>query len=516
MKLIRQFLNLIPLRRNKKLSEQAFHHSDIFAQIVAFEAEKKRVRALQEQQAASTAPRLSATDLARMAICPRKLYLKFYGDPAEKVLVPPLQQILQQQGVLHEVTTIDPRAFTKIEVENLEDSAQKTLEAMQKGVGKIYQGVLRSDELQGKPDLLIRVEEPSALGEYSYYPLEIKSGYQLKNEHKLQMMAYLHLLHQIQGRSPVGIIQLGDHSQHKIKLEPEFEQWLFRARVIASGYREPSPFIASYCNRCEWRQHCHQLADQGEDLSLLPGIKRQLRTALHQEGIMTLSHLAKIEPNKLLHIKGIGSKTAQTMVYRSKAFLANEAIAFGKPILPQSDLEIYFDVESVGFRQDSIRYYLFGWGIRQGQSPTFEYEYELAEDPEQEAEIWQRFLDRIGYVVGPVFHYSNYEKRTIKTLCQRYGLDPRAEHLQSQLVDLYPLITNNIALPLESYSIKRVAPWLGYNWTGPTQTAAATMIEYSYWLRTGDRTHLSNILTYNEHDCRAMVTIKDWLAGFEL
>ena len=99
-------------------------------------------------------------------------------------------------------------------------------------------------------------------------------------------------------------------------------------------------------------------------------------------------------------------------------------------------------------------------------------------------------------------------------LKKRYGDDNRAMRLSDRLVDLLAIINNNLALPLKSYSIKAVAPWLGYHWTGNTQTAADTMIEYALWLRNQNRVHLDNILVYNRHDCRAMVVIKDWLLIF--
>lgn len=266
-----------------------------------------------------------------------------------------------------------------------------------------------------------------------------------------------------------------------------------------------------------WRHPYRATNSQNQDISLIPGVTQKVRSGLQQEGIRTLSDLAQVNPQHLCHIKGIGSKSSRTMVYRARAFLANKAVSIHEFSLSNWPVELYFDVESVqigGYGQEATRYYLLGWCVRQDQSKTFDFHYELAEHPNHEGEIWQRFLERIDLLPGPVFHYSPYEKQTVKTLCNRYGADPRAQRLLERLTDLYPLIKNNIALPLKSYSIKAVAPWLGYQWTGATQTAEDSMFDYSDWLRTADRTYLDNILTYNEHDCRAMVVIKDWLTQF--
>jgi uncharacterized protein len=319
------------------------------------------------------------------------------------------------------------------------------------------------------------------------------------------------LLKQIQGIDTIGIVQLGDDTEYEVYLIAQFTEWLQAAKVVAAGEIEPPPFIASYCNRCDWREHCRGVAQRRNDISLICGMRKTVRASLQEEGITTLDTLAKVQPSQLLHINGVGHKTAQMIVHQARAFVANEAIFLSRPILPEAAVELYFDVESVGFRQEDLRYYLFGWCVRDKQNSTLVYEYELAEEPQQEEEIWQRFLERIEATSGPVFHYTNYEQQTIKNLCRRYGDDPRARHLQERLVDLYPLVKNHVALPLKSYSIKSVAPWLGYNWTGVTQTASDTMIEYLRWRRTGDRTHLNNIVVYNEHDCRAMITVKDWL-----
>jgi len=478
------------------------------------EAGKLLTRASQILDSITHSPRLSATDLARMVVCKRKVYLKYYGNTDERVPVSPMQQAIQASGVVHEETVVDPSSFTQIPTKDLGDGADKTLAAMKTGVEKIYQGVLRSDIIQGRPDLLIRVEQPSRLGEHHYYPVEIKLGQQVKEEHRLQVMAYLHLLKQIQGIETAGIIQLGDETEHPVHLAPEFDKWLRQAQLVASGQVEPPPFIAAYCNRCEWQAHCRKLAEDHRDISVIHGMSHPVRAVLRQEGISTLHDLATVEPDNLLHLRGVGKKTSRKFVHQARAYLGNEAICFGNFQIPDAPTETYFDVESMqvgGFGQGETRYYLLGWGTRRRGETDFVYEYELAEHPDQEAEIWERFLARIDATEGPVYHYSGYEKSTINQLCQRYGDDNRAMRLSNRLVDLLAIISNNLALPLKSYSIKAVAPWLGYQWTGNTQTAADTMIEYANWLRNQNRVHLDNILVYNKHDCRAMVVIKDWL-----
>jgi uncharacterized protein len=68
-----------------------------------------------------------------------------------------------------------------------------------------------------------------------------------------------------------------------------------------------------------------------------------------------------------------------------------------------------------------------------------------------------------------------------------------------------------VALPLTGYSLKDVAPWLGFKWTGTTKDAESSIMEYLHWLEDGDHAHLDCILRYNEDDCRATLAVYDWL-----
>jgi uncharacterized protein len=73
------------------------------------------------------------------------------------------------------------------------------------------------------------------------------------------------------------------------------------------------------------------------------------------------------------------------------------------------------------------------------------------------------------------------------------------------------VIKHNVVLPLRGYSLKDVAPWLGFEWGGETQAADDSILEYLTYLESGRQRHLRNVLQYNEDDCRATAHIYDWL-----
>ena len=86
--------------------------------------------------------------------------------------------------------------------------------------------------------------------------------------------------------------------------------------------------------------------------------------------------------------------------------------------------------------------------------------------------------------------------------------------LLSRFVDLHRLVTKTVILPVESYSLKSVAAWLGFTWREAEGSGDQSVCWYDSWLKTQDRTFLDAILSYNEDDCYATYHLKNWLVDF--
>jgi uncharacterized protein len=67
---------------------------------------------------------------------------------------------------------------------------------------------------------------------------------------------------------------------------------------------------------------------------------------------------------------------------------------------------------------------------------------------------------------------------------------------------------------VESYSLKHLARWLGFEWRDPGITGSQCVCLYNQWLKTSDRSALDAIMRYNEDDCRATYHLKTWLVNF--
>ncbi|XTZ11885.1 MAG: TM0106 family RecB-like putative nuclease, partial [cyanobacterium endosymbiont of Rhopalodia inflata] len=116
---------------------------------------------------------------------------------------------------------------------------------------------------------------------------------------------------------------------------------------------------------------------------------------------------------------------------------------------------------------------------------------------------------------APIFHFSEYEVETMKRLAKLYKTPQwQLERLLSRFVDLHHRVITSVILPVESYSLKSLANWIGFHWRDPGISGEQCVCWYDQWLKTEDRTLLSSILRYNEDDCRATLYLKNWLLEF--
>jgi uncharacterized protein len=181
--------------------------------------------------------------------------------------------------------------------------------------------------------------------------------------------------------------------------------------------------------------------------------------------------------------------------------------------LPTASVELYFDIEAEPELQLD---YLLGVLVIDKLAGTETFHPFLAEHPSDEALIWQQFLELVSlYPDAPIFHFSDYEVETIKRLARVYNT-PREfiRPLLSRFVDVHQRVTHAAILPVESYSLKHLARWLGFEWRDVGVTGSQCVCLYDQWLKSGDRSLLDVILRYNEDDCRATQKLKDWLVGF--
>lgn len=465
---------------------------------------------------------ITADDLHNLEKCARLVYLDHHGSRAQRAALSDYARWIMEQGAIFEERVV--RGYDIYEVTyrpgDPGSAFAMTLELMRQGVPMIYQGVLMHEIWQGRPDILERVDEGrSDLGRYYYRPIDIKSARQASSAHRHQVMFYSFLLEAVQGVAPDGMLLLrvrpeeaqGDELTvaEPVPYLPDVIHSLLAEVEGTIAGEEPPPFISSVCGGCQWVEACLPVAVAAQDVSLLSGIQRRSWRALHERGLGTLRAVAECRREELVQIDGIGAKTAARLHAHAVALVEERPVPLSAPRLPAPvEGEVFFDIEGYS-NGDLDCYYLMGLLVRRGGEYVFEYD--LAEHPDDEAEMWWQFLERASALDAPVYHYGVYERTAVRRLAEKHGGDERVDRLLDRFVDLHKVVKDCVALPLRGYSLKDVAPWLGYEWSGETQAADESIVEYDRWLKTGDRNHLHHIIVYNEDDVRATVVVRDWL-----
>jgi uncharacterized protein len=480
--------------------------------------------------------------------CHRRAFLDGFGDLSQRD--PPSDYLLKlrQDSLEHRQSVLAGQAIDRpgFPRHDWAAGAAATLALMQQGVERIGGGVLtlkleNGIELVSCPDLLVKQSGASALGDWHYAATDIKLGKRPKLDYQITAAFHAYVLAAVQDTMPeTSWLILRQRGAYAVKLEdvlPRMEAVLHDCMQMMLSQQEPEVFIAhSRCDLCPWLSHCYKLAQANQHLSLLPGVTPTRYVQLQALQLVTLESLAITVPKQLEVLPGFGVQVAHKLVRQAQSTLMNRAIPVSQPVrsadrngdrpvahhramlltpeeLPTAPIELYYDIEAA---PEHNLVYLHGVLVvnRLTQTETF---YELLADrPEDEGKIWRQFLALLGqYPDAPIFHFCPYEVQTVKRLGEYYGTpDELVTPLLERFVDLHERVTRVATLPVESYALKPIARWLGFDWRDSEANGAQSIYWYAQWLTTGDRSFLEAILRYNEDDCYATYRVKDWLVEF--
>ncbi len=466
--------------------------------------------------------------------CSRRAFLDVYGDLAQRD--PPndyLLKLLQDSQANHR-SIISEQIVQRPQytVGDWQVAAAATLDLMQRGVDRIYQGVLLSERDNGvtllsKPDLLVKHPGKSIFGDWIYVPTEIKLGKRPKLEYQVITAYHVYVLADVQEAwcetAWLLLRERGSYAVDLWEMVPRMQEILAECIQTLSQPNEPEVFISrNRCSLCHWFSHCYAIAKTDHHLSLLPGVTPTRYLQLQALNLTTVKALADTHPSTLEPLAGFGRETAHKLVRQACSTLMNRALLvdtihpsphLAAAELPTAPVELYFDIEA----EPALNLvYLHGVLLvdRQTQAATFHSF--LADSPDHEARVWEQFLELVWtYPTAPIFHFCPFEVQTVERLAKLYGTpSQRIQPLLTRFVDLHERVTRLVTLPVESYALKPIARWLGFNWRDPQANGAQSIYWYAQWQATGDRTYLDSILTYNEDDCRATYHVKDWLVEF--
>jgi uncharacterized protein len=421
-------------------------------------------------------------------------------------------ELRMQQGVEFEEAWIKANfpAAVKIEPGFGFAALKNTFRAMLQGAPAIYQPQLwdLQREVYGKGDLLIRDDsEPSDLGPFHYRVVEVKRSKSLQDYHVLQAAFYTQILGLLQGHEPRQLSVVLRDSTSTVWFdgkEAELEKLRSEWQAIRNGEKVPALRRPPNATSSPWRLYGNKYATEQKDLVLLAGVSKRERDKLRGAGIQRVDQLWDLGEET---IRGIIGDHYGALAYKvAQAYKCSGPVLKAGQILnvPRAKRRLYFDFET----SDSVHptepphTYLIGcYDDSRDQFVKF-----LARGAQDEGRIFDEFLDYVGdYRDVKLYHWTDFEIRQMRGVMLRWpALAASLERLICCCVDLKIAIQAAVYLPVPSFSIKCVAPGLGFQWRQKDIGAYQAMACYWDYLDNKDLFASHKAIIYNEDDCMAM------------
>lgn len=498
---------------------------------------------------------LSATDLVDHLDCHHLTQLNLqvaHGARGKPELWDPSLEILWERGAAHERAYIQHLRESGREIVEIEGVGitpafvEKTLEAMRGGADVIVQAALLDGIWSGRADVLLRVEAKSDLGDWSYEVVDTKLARQTRGGTVLQLCLYSDLLAKVQGRTPEHMYVVTPASDFKRNKYPTAAyaayyrqvrralEHTLAAKDAAITYPDPR----EHCDVCRWRVECEAKRRSDDHLSLVAGISGTQIAELARRNVTTLAQLACVpvplpwKPERGLSQSYERSREQARVQFEGR--LAQQSIyeilppmeGVGLRRLPEpSSGDIFLDLEADPFVGDVGLEYLFGYVWRDDLGVQC-YAAEWAFDRDEEKRGFERFVDFVmaRWAKHPglhIYHYAPYEPSALKRLMGRYATreDEFDRMLRAGLfVDLYAIAKQSIRASVESYTIKNLEVFYGFERKARLADVRPALARLQARLELGHATEITQdlkdiVLQYNQDDCVSALKLRDWLEG---
>jgi predicted RecB family nuclease len=493
----------------------------------------------------------SATDIANYLACQHTATLD-HAESRKEIKKPffndPVIELLQKLGLehekqyLHHLTDKEGLAVTQIDVgASWQEAASETVRALRSGAPAIYQATFLDGPWRGRADFLIRVDQVSALGLWSYEVVDTKLAKSTKSGAVIQLCFYSDLLSRIQELEPERMyVVLGGG----VKAE-EFvvQRYIAYYRRIKSEYEtawkaapDTYPEPTEHCEVCSWFPICDKRRRDDDHLSLVAGISRNQRKALGERGVSSVASLANLAVPVRPKIGRIGE--AALFRIREQARLQVTGRGQGKtcyemlePLETDKGLaalpspsagDLFLDLESNPYVLDQGLEYLIGFlTLDASAEPRYEslWAFNRVEEKKGFEDFIEVVLDR--WQSDPamhIYHYAPYEPTAIKRLAGRHGtcVDEVDELLRAGMfVDLYRVVRQSLRASVESYSIKRLESLYGFSRAVPLREANVALNTFEAALALGSQRDTESLLKtiegYNCDDCVSALRLREWL-----
>lgn len=496
---------------------------------------------------------LSASDLVGHLNCHHLTQLNLQvaqGAKGKPSVWDPSLEILWERGAVHERAYVQHlresgRQIVEIEGIGITSAlADQTLAAMRAGADVIVQGAFLDGIWSGRTDVLLRVDGRSELGDWSYEVVDTKLARETKGGTVLQLCLYSDLLAKVQGRAPEYMhvvtpasdfkpisYRMAAYAAYYRQVRRALEQTL-AARAGAMTYPEPR----DHCDICRWRVECESKRRADDHLSLVAGISGTQMAELARRNVTTLAGLACLPaPLPWKPERGLAQsyeRSREQARIQLEGRLSKKALYEALPVTEGAGLQrlpepsrgdIFLDLEADPFVGDVGLEYLFGYVWRDGQGVE-RYTAEWAFNRDEEKRAFERFVDFVmaRWAEHPslhIYHYAPYEPSALKRLMGRYAT--REDEIDRMLraglfVDLYSIARQSIRASVESYTIKNLEVFYGFQRKAALVDVRPALAKLQARLELGNVDEITPdlkdiVVRYNEDDCLSALKLRDWL-----
>jgi predicted RecB family nuclease len=431
--------------------------------------------------------------------------------------------------------------------------------------------------LLGRPDFLIRAELlPRPPGETDrprgHEVLDAKLARTAKARAILQSAFYSQLLAELQGQQPRWMhlaLGTGDFASFRFSGVGAYER---RIRGLLGEVADeppdeippadPYPEPVEHCAICRWSMNCSARRREDDDLSLVAGMTTGQRLALKAIGVRTRRGFAALD--RPLELERGSSEALERAQLQARLQVASEdegqiahelldperddsgapvahrgLLALPKPVVG----DLFFDIEGARYYSEDGRefglQYLFGIldTADRDENGTPKYTQIWAFDRAGEKVAFEQLVDFITArrERNPrlhVYHYNHYEPTSVEQLTTLHKtreeavgrlmgrFATREEEVDDLFrlgvfVDLYRVVRQGMRIGVESYSIKKLEPLVGYERHVELGDATSHLVAFETALDEGDaqedRHGQEVVAGYNEDDCRSTLALRDWL-----
>jgi predicted RecB family nuclease len=390
-----------------------------------------------------------------------------------------------------------------------------TAATLRKGAPLLADATIEDEELCLCFDGLKQAGGLARVRGHHYLPVLYNHGDKVGRQQRVLLAVFGLALARVQGVRPAaGLVVRGLEARlGKVRLDAtlyrQAEEVLAELGRLQAGGEPPRLMLNAHCQLCEFRPGCRAQAEKSDDLSLLGGLSAKEIARLNSKGIYSVTQYSHtFRPRK-------SRKQRSTGILKHPISLQALAIREGtvyvaeKPSLRPAVVHAYLDVEGL---PNKDFYYLIGLVVRGGDARR-EFSF-WADGPQDEARIWELFLQTIGSLGDFVlFHYGRYETDFLKRMGQSHGGDLELRRkVEANATNVLSLIYSRVFFPVHANDLKSVASYLGFKWSAENASGLQSIVWRYNWEARRDEGLRQQILTYNREDCLALERVVAFLS----